>query len=546
MARRQSVMKHQFSRVPKAQIQRSSFDRSHGHKTTFDAGFLVPVYVDEALPGDTFNMRMTAFARMATPIKPVMDNLFMESFFFAVPYRLVWDDWEKFNGAQQNPGDSTEFVVPNQTVNGSRLLNDYMGLPNANFPITYNCLHQRAYALIWNEWFRDQNLQPSAALSTASGTDTNAYNMQRRGKRHDYFTSCLPWPQKGEDITIPIGGTAAVEGIGVQGIANTSINVRGVDTNGTVNDWPVGFESGVQEGQDTLPTYGAQTGAKDFGSLAAIEGQDVGGGNIYPRIVTDLSATTAVTINQLREAFQMQKMLEKDARGGTRYTEIIKSHFGVTSPDARLQRPEFLGGGSSPIQMKVVEQTQATSSDVQQNDTPQGNLSAYATATLNNHGFTKSFTEHCLLIGMVNVRADLTYQNGMNRMWSRETRYDFFWPSLAQIGEQPVYQQEIHHATSGNKDVFGYQERYAEYRYKPSQITGKFRSSDPTSLDIWHLSEEFSNAPVLGSQFIQDMPPVARVIATPEEPHFLFDAHFSLRCARPMPLFGVPGNIDRF
>lgn len=521
MDRLPSVMNHSFSQVPRADIPRSNFNRSHGMKTTFDAGKLIPIFVDEALPGDTFNLNMAGFGRLATPLFPIMDNMVIETFFFAVPNRLLWKNWEKFNGEQQNPGDTTDYLIPQVSTpvgghqNGS--LFDHFGLPTEVDIEPVNAFHSRAYNLIYNEWFRDENLQDSVTVNIGDGPDLpTSYVIKKRGKRHDYFTSCLPWPQKGDAVQLPLGDKAFV---------NADV---------TDNDQSIAVYSGASSDYRNLRADASTSNTVDLAGGAQ------GDGDRY--LYADLSQATAATINQLREAFQVQRLYERDARGGTRYTEIVRAHFGVTSPDARLQRPEYLGGGSSSVDINSIAQTSSTDGT-----SPQGNLAAMGTVQFSGHGFSKSFTEHCVIIGLACVRADLNYQQGLNRMWSRQSRWDYYWPALAHIGEQAVLSKEIYaDGSAADQDVFGYQERFAEYRYKPSTISGQFRSNFAQSLDSWHLAQDFATRPVLDSTFIEENPPLDRVIAVPSSPHFIFDSFFNLNCARPMPTYSVPGMIDHF
>lgn len=532
-------MQHLFAQVPKTDIPRSKFNRSHGLKTTFDSGFLVPILVDEVLPGDTVNLKATLFTRLATLISPIMDNIYMDTFFFFVPERLVWENFQRMCGEQDNPDDSTDFIFPTITAPEGGFeplsLADYFGIPTKISNLEVRAEPFRAYNLIYNEWFRDENLQDSVPFTKADKDDVKNYKLLRRGKRHDYFTSALPWPQKGPGVELPFGGNAQV-----------------------VSDGPMTFSFGSPVKSSVAGTlYGthvydsSSNGTISHGSSLSRDSwtSDRSTDSFYPApasyksgLTVDLSTATQVTINQFREAFQIQKWYERAARGGTRYTEILRSFFGVVSPDARLQRPEYLGGGSHRIDVSVVPQTSGTT-DV----SPQANLAAFGVGLNKGSSFTKSFTEHGWLIGLVNVRADLTYQQGLNRMWSRSTKFDMYWPTFAHLGEQAILNKEIYAQGNDEDDkAFGYQERYAEYRYFPSMITGKFRSTDPQPLDSWHLAQKFDNLPKLSSEFIEDKPPIDRIVAVTDEPEFLLDCFFDMKCIRPMPVYSVPGLVDHF
>lgn len=524
-----SVMTHQFSQVPKAEIQRSSFDRSSGYKSTFDADYLIPFFVDEALPGDSWNLKMTALARVATLINPPMDNMFLDTFFFSVPYRLVWDNWAKFNGEQDSPGDTTDFTIPQIVSPGTTgyptgSIFDYMGIPVGVPNLSHSALPLRAYNLIYQNWFKDQNLIPTPPISRGNGPDNSAdYFLRRRAKKHDYFTSALPFPQKANPISFPIAAEAPVVADGTTVYWRSAVD---------------GTDRSMQENTDFSLQMGGPV-------LSATE-------NVYFGSETGLKAqipfSTPIPIAEFREAFQFQRLFERDARGGTRYPEILKAHFGVTDPQFDvLQRPQYLGGGTSSVSVHTVPQSSASGAYA---DTPQANLAGYGMVQATGHGFTKSFTEHCIIIGILNVRSDITYQQGLSRMWSRKTRFDHYWPALAHLSEQEIKNSEIFATGTPATDdgTFGYQERYGEYRYRNSLITGKFRSGETggTPLDSWHLSQDFASLPVLNQEFIESNTPMSRIIAVTDEPHMIFDSYIQLHCARPMPLYGVPGYVDHF
>lgn len=517
---------HKFSTIPTAEIQRSSFDRSAGHKTTMDGGKLYPFFVDEALPGDTLSLQMSIFARFATPLHPIMDNVYVDTFYFAVPFRIVWDNWQKFCGEQIDPGDSTDFLIPTMDAgaggHSAMSIADYMGIPPLVPDLVHSALFHRAYNRIYAEWFRDENLVDSPVLNRGDGPDDKAdYPIQYRGKRHDYFTSCLPWPQKGPAVELPLGTTAPI--IGRDGLT------AGDST-------PLFFKD---SGETKAIFQGIGTSVLNVGGTQ-VANTDLSWDD--PALVADLSSATAATINSIREAFQIQKLYERDARGGTRYTEILRSHFGVTSPDARLQRPEYLGGNSTRLSLMVVPQSSQSA------NTPQGELTGYGTVQSNNSGFNKSFTEHCIVMGLMSIRADLNYQEGLNKMFTRSTRWDFYWPALSHLGEQAVLNRElVADGTSADDTVFGYQERWAEYRYKPSLITARMRSQSGVPLDSWHLAQDFGGvAPLLDQGFIEEDAPFDRVIAVTSEPVFIVDTYAKYYCVRPMPTYSVPGLIDHF
>jgi hypothetical protein len=565
-----------FAQAPQVDIQRSTFDRSSGHKTTFNAGKLVPIYVDEVLPGDTFEMKTSAIIRGSTPIFPVMDNANLDIYFFYVPNRLVWDHWKEFNGENTTSKweQTVEYSIPQMAPPLSTgtvptagwekgTLADYMGIPTGVGPgasqtnpeYTVNHLPFRAYCLIWNEWFRDQNLQDPVLIDTGD-SQTNGRHLIPEGnsttfenqaalqganllpvnKYFDYFTGALPEPQKGPDVLLPLGSTAPVitQNVSNQITSNASMTFANPAFTETGKVHNLGIQvTGTNQGK---LAFNAGEATTVLNSISAIPNN----------LAADLSNATAATINELRLAFQLQKLYERDARGGTRYIEIIKSHFGVTSPDARLQRPEYLGGERIPINIDQVIQTSGT----MEGTTPQGNTGAYSLTGNQGSYFKHSFVEHGYVLGLACVRTEHTYQQGLEKIWNRKNRFDFYWPALANIGEQAILNKEIYLQDSKamNEEAFGYQEAWAEYRYKPSRVSSAFRSNITNgSLDAWHYADYYEALPVLSAEWVQETyKNVDRTLAVQStlEDQYIADFWFKCKCTRPMPIYSIPGLID--
>lgn len=544
-----SVDARRFAMTPRSDVPRSAFDVNHTHKTTFAGGYLIPVFVDEVLPGDSFKVQMHAFARLATAIVPIMDNLIMESFFFFVPNRLVWSNWERFMGEQLNVTDSTDFVTPQvvptwNDVTGS--IFDYMGVTMNGAvagSIAVNALPFRAYNLIYNDWFRDEDLMNPVVVSTGDGPDTVAdYALRQRTKRPDYFTTARPWPAKpvmqpstgqwifGDELSNPVPGQNYVN---VQYNTNSGVGAP-ITGLGMIAAATTGLSTGPirEPGGRVISDYSPSYLPTDMRLRT---------------VTTDGHPDVKVLINDIRTANMLQQWMEKNARGGTRYSEIVRSHFGVVSPDARLQRPEYLGGGRTFVSIHPVQQTSATG--ITGGSTVLGEQSATGTFSAYGHGFSSSFTEHGIILGLLNVRADLTYQQGIRRMFFRKSKFDYYWPNFAHLGEQAIFSKEIFtDGTAGDDDVFGYQERFAEYKYHPNRTSSIMRSSAPSPLDMWHLGQNFASRPQLNGTFLRDTPPVDRVlvVASFAEQQFMVDMLFSQRMVRPMPMYSIPGIGSNF
>ncbi|UPW41124.1 major capsid protein [Sigmofec virus UA08Rod_5448] len=547
-----------FSTLPKVDISRSTFDRSSSIKLSFNVGDVIPFYVDEVLPGDSFHIRTSKVVRMQSLIAPIMDNIYLDTYYFFVPNRLTWEHWREFNGENTQSAwlPTTEYEVPQlQAPTGGwnvGTIADYMGIPTGVANLSVNALPFRAYALIMNEWFRDENLTDPLNIpdgdATVQGVNTGNYISDvakgglpfKAAKYHDYFTSCLPSPQKGPDVTISLGTFQDVPvQTGVDHSVSSASGLRG----------SVPGRTSAAAGGNLFFGFDDSSLGFDYGTVGTdgFSQQGVGQRVFTPTnlwaMTSQIGDAAVATINQLRMAFQIQKLYEKDARGGTRYIEILKEHFGVTSPDARLQRPEYLGGNRIPITINQVVQNSETTAT-----SPQGNTAAYS-VTSDSHGdFRKSFVEHGFVIGLMVARYDHTYQQGLERFWSRKSRFDYYWPVFANIGEQAVKNKEIYaQGTAVDDEVFGYQEAWADYRYKPNRVAGEMRSQYAQSLDIWHLADDYSKLPTLSDAWIrEDGSTIDRVLAVSSRvsAQLFGDIYVQNRCTRPMPMYSIPGLID--